>query len=247
MQDPLAELVKVDPKSIGVGQYQHDVDQRRLKQSLEASVESCVNRVGVDLNTASWALLRYVASYGFFVVAANSREVGSGSPAPMLHALDFAAAANKDSTSPYYGKLDMTKVGAMGHSQGSAATATAAKDPRIQDIILFNTGDTAPKPYLAISGDTDITFYTPSTMAAAVDASTVPAAWLYFHQIDVIGRSFSGHLTLQTQPERVVEPTKDWWQMMLQGDTKAQSEFVGPNCGLCGDAGAQEFGENNLP
>ena len=61
LQDPLAELVKVDPKSIGVGQYQHDVDQRRLKQSLEASVESCVNRVGVDLNTASWALLRYVA------------------------------------------------------------------------------------------------------------------------------------------------------------------------------------------
>jgi uncharacterized protein len=61
LQDPLSELVKVDPKSIGVGQYQHDVDQKRLKQSLEASVESCVNRVGVDLNTASWALLRYVA------------------------------------------------------------------------------------------------------------------------------------------------------------------------------------------
>ena len=61
LQDPLAELVKVDPKAIGVGQYQHDVDQRRLKRSLESTVESCVNRVGVDLNTASWALLRYVA------------------------------------------------------------------------------------------------------------------------------------------------------------------------------------------
>lgn len=61
LQDPLAELVKVDPKSIGVGQYQHDVDQRQLQQSLDAVVESCVNRVGVDLNTASWALLRYVA------------------------------------------------------------------------------------------------------------------------------------------------------------------------------------------
>ena len=61
LQDPLAELVKIDPKSIGVGQYQHDVDQRKLKQGLEATVESCVNRVGVDLNTASWALLRYVA------------------------------------------------------------------------------------------------------------------------------------------------------------------------------------------
>ena len=61
LQDPLAELVKVDPKSIGVGQYQHDVDQRKLKQGLEVTVESCVNRVGVDLNTASFALLRYVA------------------------------------------------------------------------------------------------------------------------------------------------------------------------------------------
>jgi uncharacterized protein len=61
LQDPLAELVKIDPKSIGVGQYQHDVDQNQLQKSLETVIESCVNRVGVDLNTASWALLRYVA------------------------------------------------------------------------------------------------------------------------------------------------------------------------------------------
>ncbi|HEY8996768.1 MAG TPA: Tex family protein, partial [Edaphobacter sp.] len=61
LQDPLSELVKVDPKSIGVGQYQHDVDQRQLQQSLESVIESCVNRVGVDLNTSSWTLLRYVA------------------------------------------------------------------------------------------------------------------------------------------------------------------------------------------
>jgi uncharacterized protein len=61
LQDPLSELVKVDPKSIGVGQYQHDVDQRQLQESLEAVIESCVNRVGVDLNTSSWTLLRYVA------------------------------------------------------------------------------------------------------------------------------------------------------------------------------------------
>ena len=61
LQDPLSELVKVDPKSIGVGQYQHDVDQRQLQESLESVIESCVNRVGVDLNTSSWTLLRYVA------------------------------------------------------------------------------------------------------------------------------------------------------------------------------------------
>ncbi len=64
LQDPLAELVKVDPKSIGVGQYQHDVNQTHLKKSLEAVVESCVNNVGVDLNTASGALLSYVAGIG---------------------------------------------------------------------------------------------------------------------------------------------------------------------------------------
>jgi protein Tex len=61
LQDPLAELVKIDPKSIGVGQYQHDVSQSLLKKALDAVVESCVNYVGVDLNSASWALLSYVA------------------------------------------------------------------------------------------------------------------------------------------------------------------------------------------
>lgn len=63
-QDPLAELVKIDPKSIGVGQYQHDVNQVQLKNNLEAVVESCVNFVGVDLNTASAPLLSYVSGIG---------------------------------------------------------------------------------------------------------------------------------------------------------------------------------------
>ena len=61
LQDPLAELVKIDPKSIGVGQYQHDMNQKRLGEALEGVVEDCVNRVGVDLNTASPALLEYVS------------------------------------------------------------------------------------------------------------------------------------------------------------------------------------------
>ena len=62
--DPLAELVKIEPKSIGVGQYQHDVDQKILKENLDLVVESCVNSVGVDLNTASKYLLKYVAGIG---------------------------------------------------------------------------------------------------------------------------------------------------------------------------------------
>lgn len=62
--DPLAELVKIDPKSIGVGQYQHDVDQKMLKQSLDDVVQECVNRVGVDVNTASKQLLSYISGLG---------------------------------------------------------------------------------------------------------------------------------------------------------------------------------------
>jgi uncharacterized protein len=64
LMDPLAELVKIDPKSIGVGQYQHDVNQVRLKEKLDQTVESCVNLVGVNLNTASRHLLRYVSGIG---------------------------------------------------------------------------------------------------------------------------------------------------------------------------------------
>ncbi|HJA13564.1 MAG TPA: RNA-binding transcriptional accessory protein [Candidatus Butyricimonas faecavium] len=64
LMDPLAELVKIDPKSIGVGQYQHDVDQAKLKESLDRVVESCVNRVGVNVNTASKYLLTYVSGLG---------------------------------------------------------------------------------------------------------------------------------------------------------------------------------------
>jgi len=70
LQDPLAELVKIDPKSIGVGQYQHDVDQPKLKQSLDDTVISCVNQVGVEINSASKQLLMYVSGLGPALAAA---------------------------------------------------------------------------------------------------------------------------------------------------------------------------------
>ena len=87
LMDPLAELVKIDPKSIGVGQYQHDVDQTKLKHSLDQTVESCVNLVGVNLNTASQHLLTYVSGLGP-VLAQNivdyRREHGSFSSRAQL-------------------------------------------------------------------------------------------------------------------------------------------------------------------
>lgn len=80
LMDPLAELVKLDPKSIGVGQYQHDVDQKMLKKGLDDIVEECVNRVGVDVNTASKHLLSYVSGLGTSLaenVVAYRREKGA--------------------------------------------------------------------------------------------------------------------------------------------------------------------------
>lgn len=80
LMDPLAELVKIDPKSIGVGQYQHDVDQTKLKKSLDMTVESCVNLVGVNVNTASKHLLTYISGLGP-VLAQNIVEYRAGNGA----------------------------------------------------------------------------------------------------------------------------------------------------------------------
>ncbi len=87
LQDPLGELVKVDPKSIGVGQYQHDVNQAMLKKSLDGVVESCVNYVGVDLNTASWALLAYVSGVGPALAKAITRYRDENGSFPSRKAL----------------------------------------------------------------------------------------------------------------------------------------------------------------
>lgn len=94
LMDPLAELVKIDPKSIGVGQYQHDVDQRALKRSLDDTVISCVNAVGVDVNTASPQLLAYVSGLG-----------------PQLAA---AVVAHRDAEGAFRGRKQLLKVARLG-------------------------------------------------------------------------------------------------------------------------------------
>ncbi|MBZ9964544.1 Tex family protein [Mesorhizobium sp. BR1-1-2] len=94
LQDPLAELVKIEPKSIGVGQYQHDVDQYRLGRSLEAVVEDAVNAVGVDLNTASAPLLARVSGLGA--------------------SLADAIVAHRDAAGPFASRKDLLKVSRLG-------------------------------------------------------------------------------------------------------------------------------------
>lgn len=94
LMDPLAELVKIDPKSIGVGQYQHDVDQRALKASLDDSVLSCVNAVGVEVNTASKQLLSYVSGL-------NSRLAGN-------------IVSHREANGPFKSRKEITKVSGIG-------------------------------------------------------------------------------------------------------------------------------------
>jgi uncharacterized protein len=94
LQDPLAELVKIEPKSIGVGQYQHDVDQHRLGRSLEGVVEDAVNAVGVDLNTASAALLARVSGLGA--------------------SLAESIVAHRDATGPFASRKELLKVSRLG-------------------------------------------------------------------------------------------------------------------------------------
>lgn len=92
--DPLAELVKIDPKSLGIGQYQHDVDQTLLKEMLDNTVESCVNRVGVNLNTASKHLLSYVSGIG---------------PSIAQSIVDY-----RDNNGPFRSRLELKKVKRLG-------------------------------------------------------------------------------------------------------------------------------------
>lgn len=195
------------------------------------------------------SLLATVASHGFVVFAANSRWVGSGND-EMLHALDFAKAANEDASSIYYGKLDLDRVGAMGHSQGSAATAAAASDPRIKAVILWNAGTSAVKPFLAVSGDKDVTSYTTEDMTSGLASASQPGAWLYYHNVLDTGGWVTGHLLLMEQPERVIDPAVAWWKYVLNGDLEARAMFVGltgSDCGLCNQSGDFEFGEKDLP
>ena len=102
-------------------------------------------------------LLGTIASHGFVVIASNSTWTNS-SPTDkvQLRALDYAKALNDDSNSVLYRKLDLDKIGAMGHSQGAMATASAAKDARVKAVMFWNTGTSSDKPFLDVSGERDI-------------------------------------------------------------------------------------------
>ncbi len=137
LQDPLAELVKIEPKSIGVGQYQHDVDQHRLAKSLDAVVEDAVNAVGVDLNTASSALLARVSG------------VGPG--------LAEAIVAHRDANGPFQTRRELLKVARLGPKAFEQAAGflriTGGKEPLDASSVHPEAYDVARKIVAACGRD----------------------------------------------------------------------------------------------
>src|SRR5215213_6411120 len=136
LQDPLAELVKIDPKALGVGLYQHDVDQKRLDGQLEAVVESCVNYVGVDLNTASAALLGYIAGL-------NSKTAK-------------AVVAHRDTNGPFDSRKQLLKVKGLGPKAFEQAAGFLrlpdAPDP-LDHTAIHPESYTAARQLIAAYGD----------------------------------------------------------------------------------------------
>jgi uncharacterized protein len=137
LQDPLAELVKIEPKAIGVGQYQHDVDQHRLAKSLDAVVEDAVNAVGVDLNTASAPLLARVSG------------VGPG--------LAEAIVAHRDQNGPFGTRKDLLKVARLGPKAFEQAAGflriTGGKEPLDASSVHPEAYDVARKIVAACGRD----------------------------------------------------------------------------------------------
>jgi hypothetical protein len=193
------------------------------------------------------ALLGSIASHGFVIIAANSTWTNTGNTKGVqLRALDYAEALNADPSSILHGRLDLDHVGAMGHSQGAAATAAADDDPRIDAVIFWNSGDSDVKPYLNVSGDRDVGNKTLESMQSGVAAAKQPGAYVYYHQILETGGGSTGHLVLMEQPDRVVDMAVAWWKWRLNDDQEAKKMFVGDDCGLCNQAEAFDYGHNEL-
>lgn len=167
LMDPLAELVKIDPKSIGVGQYQHDVDQKLLKQSLDQTVESCVNLVGVDVNTASQHLLTYVSGLGpvlakniveyrtangAFTSRAQLKKVPRLGPAAFQQCAGFLRVSKPaDGTRSHWNPLDNSSV----HPESYHIVEQMAKDMQCTVAELIASPEIRkginPKKYVAKS------------------------------------------------------------------------------------------------
>jgi uncharacterized protein len=191
VQDPLAELVKIDPKSMGVGMYQHDVDQGRLSATLDAMIESVVNQVGVDVNTASPALLAHVAGIG-----------------PRLAE---RIVAHRDEHGPFPSRAALLDVSGL----GPKTFEQAAGFLRVRDgeVPLDNTG-VHPESYPVVERLIEAMRHTGKTWAEKVDWETLPKLVPeYRRRFDDLGELADwldvGELTLADILDELARPGRD--------------------------------------
>lgn len=234
-------------------------NRRSMDQSIYTIFRPACMRQGEKYPVITWAngtcgythgytfLLAHLASHGYVVVVSNSTWTGTPpTNTVQLRALDYAAALNADPNSIYYQRLDLDNIGAMGHSQGAQATATAASDQRIKSIILWNSGTSSNKPFLNVSGERDIGDRGASGMETSTNSAIQPGAWVYYNQVLVTGGGITGHLVLMMQPERVVDMNLAWWDWRLKGSQDARNMFLGDDCGLCNRDAEFNYGHNSL-
>ena len=179
-------------------------------------------------------LLQQLASYGFVVAAANTPNAGSG--AEMLHCLDWLTAENARPSSAYQGKLDLTRVGATGHSQGGGGTLMAGRDSRVTTtapLMPAGRGDVAAAvnqqhgPMLLLSGGLDTIAPPERSQKPVFETAKTPVIWLTYKT--------AGHLAAMRDAGPYRAALTAWFLYQLDGDAKAGAMFMGEACGYCTD------------
>ncbi len=184
LQDPLAELVKIDPKAIGVGQYQHDVNQSNLAEALGAVVESCVNQVGVEVNTASPALLSYVAGIG---------------PTLAERIVD-----HREVEGPFADRLALTGVKGMGpktFQQCAGFLRVANSENRLDNTAIH------PESYEIAAGVVDLLDIPASELGSAAGAETIRQKTIDYQEL--AARLDAGIPTMKDIVKNLSRPGRD--------------------------------------
>ena len=188
---------------------------------------------GTGVQPASYlALLQHLASYGFVIGAANALNAGSG--AEMLGCLDYLSAENAREGRSYRGKLDLTKVGATGHSQGARGTLMAGRDPRVRVTAPImpgsrndGTGAAAQQhgPMLLLSAALDDRSPPETGQRPMFEIAKSPVTWMT--------ERYSGHMTAMRDGGPYRAALTAWFLYTLQDDAKAGAMFTGAACGYC--------------
>ncbi|MQY05822.1 poly(ethylene terephthalate) hydrolase family protein [Actinomadura macrotermitis] len=173
-------------------------------------------------------LLRHWASHGFIVAAANTAFSGSGQE--MRAGIDLLAKADKQSGSPFHGKVDLKRIGASGHSQGGAGTVNAAQDPRIITSVPIQPGGRADPsrlhgPTLYLAGQYDVIVSPASVRSLYESSGQVPAIYAE--------RAGATHFTPLGDGGDYRGITTAWFRLQLMGDERARGLFFGDHCGIC--------------